>query len=403
VPDVTAVLLNWKRPKNVRRIIRRLQEQTHQPEILLIDHSIEGYPWDVPGRLIRIPWDTGPFVRVLFSPYARTSWIMHLGDDLMPRDSEFVADLRRIAELRHDGLVGAFGKRLAGPPRYYSTMPDVEGWVHTVKRCYMFHRSKLERTTLRYAAQYPPLHDDLYLSLEIARGRMTNWVEPGLRKRLVELPAPHAISARPSHYAERDRVVAWHLGKFELDDLLNRAEDIPALCTRRELAHLWECAMAAPALPIVEMGVFQGSSAVVLADVAYRKQVPLILIDRFEYGTPQHGQSSAELVRANLIRAGARVRLRIVDGDSRIVPGGIDKVGFLHVDTDHRAEHWNAEMDVWLPHMAPGSVLAFHDYGTNSPEMAPAIDGRIGTDPAWRLLGLVRWMICFQKEGADAS
>ena len=179
--------------------------------------------------------------------------------------------------------------------------------------------------------------------------------------------------------------------------LLDRAEMMPHLCSRAELLHLWNCAMRAPPLPMVECGVYLGSSAVVLADVAYRKQVSFTLIDNFTYINTEYGLSNAELVRANLICAGVPQPPRIVVGDSRIVPVGVDKVGFLHIDTDHHAVHFHAEMDAWLPHMAAGSVMALHDYCQNTPEMIPAIDGRLAADPAWECLGLVQWMICFQR------
>ena len=402
--DVTVLLTNWQRPDNVRRILARLQQQTVDVEVMLLDHAPEPYDGDVPGRVVRMDWDTGPFIYNLMGVYAQAPWVMIHNDDLLLGDGEMLADMMRVAEQRHDGIVAAYGKRLGGPPRYYSEMPDVEGWAHTVKRCCMFHRTQLERMTLRCAGlPAPPLHDDLYLSLELGRGRAVHWVEPGWRARIVELPAQHAISDRKTHYAERDRYIAWHLGKMELDDLIERALSIPALTTRRELAHLWHCAMAAPdGLPIVEAGIYQGASAVVLADVAYRKQVPLVLIDMFGYGTTMYGRTDPELVRANLLRAGAQVTPRIVASDSRVVPDGLGEVGFLHIDTDHRAAHWHQEMDVWLEHLGPGSVLALHDYG-NVDELTAAIDERMGTDPQWRELGQARWMICYQKAEADAS
>ena len=399
--EVTAVLLNWKRPANVRRIIKALGTQTMCPEIILIDNSAEGFLGDVPGRVVRIPWNAGSFVRIPFAVYAQTPWILFLDDDLMPGDDEFVADLQWVADLRRDCIAGIFGKLLVPGPRPYSDAPEVDGWVQIVKgRCMMFHRSALERVTLSNAIRFmPETHEDIYLSLEVGRGAATNWVEPTLRERIVELPAPFALCERETHDEERDRAVNWHLGKFTIGRVLDWADAIPRLCARIELLHLWNCAMRAPALPMVECGVYQGASALVLADVARRKGVPLTLIDNFQYTTAQCGRNSAEGVRENLTRAGVDPLPRIVEGDSRVVPEGIDKVGFLHIDTDHCAAQFHAEMDAWLPHMAPGSVMAFHDYSQHSPEMIPSIDGRLVADPAWTCLGLVRWMICFQKEG----
>jgi len=401
VAEVTAILLNYRRQGNVYRIIEALQRQDGRPEIMLIDNGPEPYPWVVPGRVVRVPWNAGPYVRIPFAVYAQTPWIMFLDDDLVPTDDQFVDDLRYIAELRQDCIAGLFGKRLIPGPHYYSDAPDADGWVHIVKgRCMMFHRSVLERVTLSNAVRImPETHEDVYLSLEVGRGRPTNWVEPGMYERIEELPAPFALCDRPTHDEERDQVVAWHLGKIEVGAVLDRTDAIPRLCSRSELLHLWNCAMRAPALPMVECGVYQGASAAVLADVARRKGVSLTLVDNFQYVTPRCGQNSPERVQANLARAGVDPLPRIVTGDSRVVPEGLGAVGFLHIDTDHHAAHFHAEMDAWLPHMAPESVMAFHDYAQSSPEMIPAIDARLVADPAWACLGLVRWMIAFQKAG----
>ena len=92
---------------------------------------------------------------------------------------------------------------------------------------------------------------------------------------------------------------------------------------------------------------------------------------------------------------------RIIAGSSIDVPADLGAVGFLHIDTDHRKEWLEKELAVWLPKMAPGAAIAFHDYCSNSPGMIEAIDEFDAAHPEWTRIGLVRWMIAFQKAGAD--
>ena len=81
--------------------------------------------------------------------------------------------------------------------------------------------------------------------------------------------------------------------------MLQRAEMIPHLCTREELRFLHECALRAPeGTEMVECGCYQDSSAVALADAAYRRACNLTLIDRFSYSTIEYGVNTPELVRA---------------------------------------------------------------------------------------------------------
>jgi len=245
-------------------------------------------------------------------------------------------------------------------------------------------------------------HEDIFLSLEIGRGEAINWVEPGLAARLENLPDPFAQSDRPQHYPERDAMIAWHLEKLHLDDVLYRAEMIPHLCTRGELRHLWRCATKAPeGEPMVELGCFKGSSSVVLADAAYKRGSPLTLVDSFAYGTIEQGVNSREEVIGNLTRANVPVMPRVCQSDSAEWSEWPERIGCAHIDTDHHREHLYKELAILEPRMAPGGIIAFHDYCDNSPEMIPAIDEWLAGHPEWSRIGLERWMLCVQKAGGD--
>ena len=400
--QVTCVLLNYKRPDNIPVIIEALRAQTLPVDILLINNS--GHQTFGVKRAVSIPWNAGTWIRIPFSAQAETPYVMWLDDDLVPTHPQFVESMRWVTECRKDAIVGAWGKRLITGDNCYSDAPDVDGWVEVVKgRCLMFHRNLLQRVTLSNAIRpYPYRHDDIYLSLEIGRGEQTNWSHPPLREHLQELPASYAESQRPDHWEGRDQCVRWHLDRIALDEVLTRATTIPHLCTREELRFLHQCAMRAPeGSEIVECGCYLGSSAVVLADVAYKHASRLTLIDRFHYGTQEYGISSAELVRANLNRAHVPAAVRIITDTSTNAPEDMGPVGFLHIDTDHRPEWLAKELGVWLERMAPGGVMAFHDYCHNSPGLIEFIDEWDAVHPEWKRIGLVRWMIAFQKDGGD--
>ena len=147
----------------------------------------------------------------------------------------------------------------------------------------------------------------------------------------------------------------------------------------------------------MELGAFKGSSAVLLADAAYNRGSPLMLIDTFVYGSLEYGVNSAEEMCGNLARLNLPTWPKVVQGDSATVPDGVDKVGFLHIDTDHHKEHLYKELDAWQERVVPGGIIAFHDYCHNSPEMIPAINERMGKAPDWECVGLERWMIAFRK------
>ena len=197
--NVTAILLNYRRPGNIPHIVEALRSQDEPVEILLINNS--GFQTFGVKRTVHIPWNAGAWIRIPFSAHAETDYVMWLDDDIMPTYPAFVRSMRQVAEVRKDSVVGAFGRRLGPEPTYYSGARDADGWVEIVKgRCVMFHRSLLQRVTLSNAIRpYRYRHEDVYLSLEAGRGRPLNWVEPSLRQHLRELDAPYAESKRPDH------------------------------------------------------------------------------------------------------------------------------------------------------------------------------------------------------------
>lgn len=118
-----------------------------------------------------------------------------------------------------------------------------------------------------------------------------------------------------------------------------------------------------PPLVIVELGAYCGASTAVLASSS---RVTVYSVDwhavgdgdNFQFAPDDNARFVNTLVRYNL---GARVN--IINWDSQAFGKIFDKeIGLLFVDASHSSEAVQADLDAWLPHMAPHGVVAFHDY-----------------------------------------
>lgn len=215
----TAVLLHYKRPKNLEKIISSLKTQSIQPSIFLCDNSPGPEPCAFlreVDRVVRIPWNANTFVRIHLSFWVETPWILFLDDDLMPADKEFLADALRIAEARPEGITGAFGRRLSASPPHY--LEDALGAVEAVKGRFMLFRKELLskvhllRWPLHSDAQYRIRCDDLYLSLEVGAGKPVHWADAGLQGRLTNLTeGAESLSWHPDHLAIREAFVRRYM------------------------------------------------------------------------------------------------------------------------------------------------------------------------------------------------
>lgn len=266
----------------------------------------------------------------------------------------------------------------------------------------MFRRALLDRVCL--GAHRAPvdwrMHDDIWLSLETGYLERTHWAAPELRARLGELPDPYAICDRSEHYPERDALCGWMIDRAYLSKALEGALAIPGQTGPCELELLWDAARHAPTgAHFVELGTFKGRSAALLWAASRTRGAPMVTIDRYNYRSTQLGGSSPEEVAAHLHRVGVDPLPDIVHSESDVVPAGVDRVGMLFVDTDHRPEALAAELAVWLPLLVDGAVVAFHDYDWEDrfPGMTGFIDAQFSADPAWQRVGKAGHMVAFQK------
>jgi len=210
--EITAILVSYRRPENMGRLVDALRAQTVVPELILVNNW-DMQTWGI-GRAVFVPWNAGPMMRYLLAPYVETPWVMTIDDDVMPGDAEFVADALALAKRRPGTITSAAGRGLHREPPYYRGEPWGNAEIVLAKLT-VFHRDLLRRVGL------PPMwepamfrSDDIWFSLEVGRGQPVHWADEGLSSRLIALPegGPDvALSLQPEHLAGRNAACRWWL------------------------------------------------------------------------------------------------------------------------------------------------------------------------------------------------
>lgn len=151
--------------------------------------------------------------------------------------------------------------------------------------------------------------------------------------------------------------------------------DLQGYLRRREGARLAYLASLVPAgQVIVELGSFKGKSTCFLASGSKAGAgVKVHCFDLWDLATQRPGgwvtncddPQTLELFRFQL--TAMRVKSMVVEHQGETAAGGREwagaPVGLLFIDGDHSEEGCQADLDAWLPHVAPGGWVAFHDYG----------------------------------------
>ena len=116
---------------------------------------------------------------------------------------------------------------------------------------------------------------------------------------------------------------------------------------------------------VVEIGVYEGSSALVLCR-AMRPDADLHLIDPFVdesgWALPAGWGAFASATRRVVARAagGPRVHWHVARSQD-VGRGWSEVVDVVFVDGDHSPNGVREDWDVWHPHVRPGGFVAFHD------------------------------------------
>lgn len=134
---------------------------------------------------------------------------------------------------------------------------------------------------------------------------------------------------------------------------------------------------------IVELGVFQGRSALQLAWGASQGHgAHVTAVDAWDlegntYGPPFTDPDSRILARTNIESLGYADKIRLVQNFASDEAARYDgpPVGLLFVDDDHEYSGARRAVEDWAPHLAPGATIAVDDYGhPDWPGVAMAVD-----------------------------
>ena len=149
---------------------------------------------------------------------------------------------------------------------------------------------------------------------------------------------------------------------------------------------------------VVELGVYEGSSAVVLCRIL-APDAELHLVDPFGHHPDalRPGWAATEAATRRVVaraarRAGPRVVWHVAfSADvARSWEGG--PVDLVFVDGDHSEEGVRADWELWSPLVAPGGVMLFHDArlgrpgGVGLPGPTAVVDGSVRTAPGWEVV-----------------
>jgi predicted O-methyltransferase YrrM len=155
------------------------------------------------------------------------------------------------------------------------------------------------------------------------------------------------------------------------DDTLVAVADVAGWMTDEQAHLLWQrAALVAHGGRIVEIGSYQGRSAIVLARAA-ADDVEVVAIDPHAgndrgpqeiHGSANEGERDHQAFLENLEQAGVRARVRHLRLASQAappeVPGPID---LLYIDGAHRYRPARDDIRVWGARVAIGGTILIHD------------------------------------------
>lgn len=140
---------------------------------------------------------------------------------------------------------------------------------------------------------------------------------------------------------------------------------------------------------IVELGVFQGRTALIMAwgarqgHGAHVTGIDLWDDPRNTYDAPFTDPGSERWARHHVQSLGYSGQIRLIKGHSAEIAdtwiGDPEKpVGLLFVDGDHSAEGARQDIEAWAPHLADGARIAVDDYGhPDWPGVKEAVDALV--------------------------
>jgi len=188
--------------------------------------------------------------------------------------------------------------------------------------------------------------------------------------------------------------------KNKRDDAVSRGIQAQAMLydhNRKDAAQLYflyDLALLAPSGPAVEVGVYRGGSVVTWA-VAREGRGDLYAVDDWSLKN-KPAQNRAAFVRNMGLY---NIEIEIVDGKSWDVAYQVpDGLCFCFIDGDHSYYGIPRDVAIWPDKIAPGGIIAFHDYGVPNPfVVVKCIVDAWDRKYKWEHLGTTGSTIAFRK------
>jgi len=221
------------------------------------------------------------------------------------------------------------------------------------------------------------------------------------------MPLPKALrELTPAAVRDDPRVRAVALGAGLIPPRTMHSEAEAATLAR----------LARAARRVVELGVYEGSSAVALLR-AMAPDSELVLIDPYTADTrwaalPQGSWANATATRLAVARArrrgGASVRWSIARSQDVGRAWDSGPVDLVFIDGDHSYDGCREDWEAWHRHVAPGGFVAFHDAragrpsGHGAPGPTQVVDERFrdGGLPGWSMVDELDALVVVRRQSS---
>jgi predicted O-methyltransferase YrrM len=160
----------------------------------------------------------------------------------------------------------------------------------------------------------------------------------------------------------------------------------------------------------VEIGVYEGSSALVLVD-SLPPEAELHLVEPFGSGMDWWEPADERAVRAVVARAaagrgGPEVHWHVATSEA--AASGWDRgVDLVFIDGDHSEAACRLDWELWHPFVEPGGVVAFHDARGSDPGPTSVVNALFraagGRAPGWSIAAERDSVVVVQRINAAAA
>ena len=222
--SVEVVIMNWRRPANVRQIIAAFRAQTVPCQITLIDAAAEPEALDAKtlqsaDRHYRFSHNFGAVNRYIPALGYLADYTYFHDDDMLPGPGVVGHLLETAARTPEFSVLGQFGRILTPEGRYLAgdSPRDAERCmpVDFLVRGYFVHTHDLQHIwpfAKALALDFQDCEDDLLLccSLAVGTGKpcyVTPLADLASNMAARHLPEPAALSQRRDHLARRERFI----------------------------------------------------------------------------------------------------------------------------------------------------------------------------------------------------